>query len=188
MPGCHVYGGIHQGISQCQFQQVCVHVSRRTPSLDILFWWFVAVAFLWMETHHPLLFPFLKGIKVRLEFVCIYLCRWDRHPRIVGYEMRWRTGASRLSIQLTITAQHSPLRNAWRHWFSIWRAPLKDDSLISLRERLPLHTVRDVYLRTNPVLIGRSWMDLDCLSSKRLWPIHFDTCHPNRFSVYIFPT
>ena len=38
-----VYGGIPQGISQCQFQQVCVHVSRRTPSLDISFWWFVAV-------------------------------------------------------------------------------------------------------------------------------------------------
>ena len=33
-----VYGGIHQGISQCQFQQVCVHVSRRTPSLEIYFW------------------------------------------------------------------------------------------------------------------------------------------------------
>ena len=38
-----VYGGIHQGILQCQFQQVCVHVSRRTPSLEIYFWWFVAV-------------------------------------------------------------------------------------------------------------------------------------------------
>ena len=40
-----VFGGIHQGILQCQFQQVCVHVhvSRRTPSLEIYFWWFVAV-------------------------------------------------------------------------------------------------------------------------------------------------
>ena len=32
-----VYGGIHQCISQCQFQQLCVHVSRRTPSLEIYF-------------------------------------------------------------------------------------------------------------------------------------------------------
>ena len=31
------------------------------------------LAFLRMETHHPLLFPFLKGIKVRLEFVCTCL-------------------------------------------------------------------------------------------------------------------
>ena len=35
-----VFGRIHQGILQCQFQQVCVHVhvSRRTPSLEIYFW------------------------------------------------------------------------------------------------------------------------------------------------------
>ena len=31
------------------------------------------LAFLRMKTHHPLLFPFLKGIKVHLEFVCICL-------------------------------------------------------------------------------------------------------------------
>ena len=34
-----VYGGIHQGILQCQFQQMCVHVSRRTPSLVIRSSW-----------------------------------------------------------------------------------------------------------------------------------------------------
>ena len=44
------------------------------------------------------MFPFLKGIKI------ISFCRWDSHLRIVGYEMRWRTGASHLSIQGTITA------------------------------------------------------------------------------------
>ena len=179
-----VYGGIHQGISQCQFQQVCVHASRRTPSLEMSFWWFVAVGISVDGNSSSTAVPIIEGppgVCLHLPAV-ISLCRWDSHPWIVGYEMRWRTGASHISIHGTITAQHSPLRNSWRHWFSIWRAPLQDDHQISLRERLPLHTVHDVYLRMNPVLIGRSWMDLDYLSSKRLWQIHFDTCHPNRFS------
>ena len=104
-----VYGGIHQGISQCQFQQVCVHVSRRTPSLEISFRWIVAagisadgnssstaVSHSWRASGPP-------GVPLHLP-VILSLCRWDSHLRIVGYEMRWRTGASHLCIQGTITA------------------------------------------------------------------------------------
>ena len=104
-----VYGGIHQGISQCQFQQVCAHVSRRTPSLEISFWWFLAVGISADGNSSFTAVPILGGHQgppgVRLHLpVILFLCRWGSHPRIVGYEMRWRTGASHLCIQGTITA------------------------------------------------------------------------------------
>ena len=105
----NIYRGIHQGISQCQFQQVCVHVSRRTPWLEISFWWFVAVGISVDGNSSSTAVPILEGHQgppgVRLHLpASISLCRWDSHPRIVGYQMRWRTGASHLSIQGTITA------------------------------------------------------------------------------------
>ena len=83
-----VYGGIHQGISQCQFQQVCVHVSRRTPSLEIYFWWFVAVGISLDGNSSSTAVPILEGHQgppgVRLHLPAIIsLCRWDSHPRIV---------------------------------------------------------------------------------------------------------
>ena len=90
----NIYRGIHQGISQCQFQQVCVHVSCRTPWLEISFWWFVAVGISVDGNSSSTAVPILEGHQgppgVRLHLPAIIsLCRWDSHPRIVGYEMRW---------------------------------------------------------------------------------------------------
>ena len=72
---------IHQGISQCQFQQVCVHVSRRTPSLEIYFWWFVAFGIYLDGNSSSTAVPILEGHQgppgVRLHLPAIIsLCRW----------------------------------------------------------------------------------------------------------------
>ena len=88
---------------------VCFHVPRRTPSLDISFWWFVAVGISVDGNSSSTAVPILEGHQgppgVRLHLPAIIsLYRRDSHPRIAGYEMRWRTGASNLSIQGTITA------------------------------------------------------------------------------------
>ena len=78
----NIYRGIHQGISQCQFQQVCVHVSRRTPWLEISFWWFVAVGIYVDGNSSSTAVPILEGYQcppgVRLHLPAIIsLYRWE---------------------------------------------------------------------------------------------------------------